>query len=151
MRWKIEFIASHPREEVQDVLTSSMAGSSHPTVIRISLSYLLLTLPTPRAGFVSGASQVDPDGTCSSKVAAKGRSSFSLATGHVPIPQPGTEARGRHSLVPEPLPACKVTKGSCEGGKKVLQKSGISFPGGVAPDTRCSLLAVSIQTARFKF
>lgn len=80
-RWKIEFIASHPGEEVQDVLTSGMAGSSRPTVIRISLSYLLLTLPTPRPGFVSGASQVDRDGTCSSKVAAKGRSSFSLATG----------------------------------------------------------------------
>ena len=36
-RWKIAFIASHPGEEVQDVLTSGMAGSSHSTVIRISL------------------------------------------------------------------------------------------------------------------
>ena len=52
--WKKELIGSHPGKKVQGCLTSGMAGSSHSIVVRISLSYRLLTLPTPRVAFVWG-------------------------------------------------------------------------------------------------
>lgn len=56
----------------------------------------------------------------------------------------------RQGLAPEPLPRFGVTEGSPEGGRGCPKATGVSSPGGVAPDNLCRSEAASFQMARFK-